>query len=212
MSSDKNSNTEFFSKSKPNLINSKILKDINKTLDVPYNKPTNIFTNTCSRIYHNYICPNAFPLILIILIMIFLLVRYMLKKNKKKNTKKIINRQYNYPNSYQKPINNIHRDYTYDDFYKSQYLPDDLVNTDNSDDFINDEYSIDDKLESTSDIDSQWSIKNELNNDNTLQDNSNELFSTYGDANYNNNPINYGHDENKAKFDNLAKQMFSKEN
>jgi hypothetical protein len=73
-------NSQFFSGIKPNLINEKALKSISKILDEStiYNQPTT--GENLLKLYENYIKPNMFGLLVIVIISIFLFIRYIIKK------------------------------------------------------------------------------------------------------------------------------------
>jgi hypothetical protein len=73
---------EFFSNSKPDLINKKTIRTMEKMLVMvePIKEPT-VIDSFCS-FYNNYISPNLFVLILLIIFCLFLTYKYFLKQSK----------------------------------------------------------------------------------------------------------------------------------
>jgi hypothetical protein len=71
-----------FDGSKPNLISSKTIKDIESKLDFPENDEGNRVLNGLGSFYTNYIAPNMFPLIVIGLLVVYLILKYVLKKDR----------------------------------------------------------------------------------------------------------------------------------
>lgn len=72
-----------FDGSKPNLVNSKTIKDIESTLDnIPNTDEGNRVINGLGSFYTNYIAPNMFPLIVIALLILYLTIKYILKKDR----------------------------------------------------------------------------------------------------------------------------------
>jgi hypothetical protein len=71
-----------FDGSKPNLISSKTLKDIESKLDTQGIDEGNRVLNGLGSFYDNYISPNMFPLIVIMLLVIYLTIKYILKKDR----------------------------------------------------------------------------------------------------------------------------------
>lgn len=76
-----------FDGSKPNLINSKLLKDIESKLNIPNKNDETKIINGISFFYKNFIEPNMFFIIVILLFIFYLTIRYILKQDKdeKKN-------------------------------------------------------------------------------------------------------------------------------
>lgn len=71
-----------FDGSKPNLVSSRTLKDIEIKLNVPDNiDNSNKVFNSIGTFYSDYIMPNLFPLIVISLFIIYLAIRYVLKRD-----------------------------------------------------------------------------------------------------------------------------------
>jgi len=71
---------DFFSESKPDLINKKTLYNFEKMLKKPkVTVEETSWGNTLSYIYDEYIKPNVFFIIVIVLLALFLLYRYMTK-------------------------------------------------------------------------------------------------------------------------------------
>lgn len=71
-----------FDGSKPNLISSKTLKDIESKLDTQGIDEGNRVLNGLGSFYENYISPNMFPLIVIMLLALYLTIKYVLKKDR----------------------------------------------------------------------------------------------------------------------------------
>jgi len=140
-----------FSGSKPNLINEKIIKKLNKILKE--NKLDTSFSNSLYDIYQNYIKPNAFGIIVFIVICVFLFMKYIIKqyKQNKKNKK----------NDYDDDDNNdkgknkgnikiekfteieeqeINKDNDYLDMDINSRIKEDRTNSDTNFNDINDEY------------------------------------------------------------------------
>jgi F0F1-type ATP synthase assembly protein I len=74
-----------FDGSKPDLISNKILKDIESKLDTPGIEEGNKVLNGLGAFYENYILPNMFPLIVIMLLILYLTIKYVLKKDREEN-------------------------------------------------------------------------------------------------------------------------------
>ena len=72
-----------FDGSKPNLISSRTLKDIETKLNVPDNVDNSSkVLNGIGNFYNEYIVPNFFPIIVISLFIIYLIIRYILKRDR----------------------------------------------------------------------------------------------------------------------------------
>jgi hypothetical protein len=71
-----------FDGSKPNLISSRTLKDIESKLDVQIGDEGNRVINGLGTFYTNYIAPNMFPLIVITLLILYLTIKYILKRDR----------------------------------------------------------------------------------------------------------------------------------
>lgn len=72
-----------FDGSKPNLINSKTIKDIETKLNTTNNNNGgNKMINGIGVFYNEYIAPNLFPLIVISLLIIYLTIKYVLKRDR----------------------------------------------------------------------------------------------------------------------------------
>ena len=96
---------DVFSRSKPNLVNNKVLKHMNKIFKTTGGtEPT--WGDNLSHFYVNYIQPNLFPLIILVIISVFLTIRYFLKQNKTKHKKKSKHRERN-GNKYKIKYENI---------------------------------------------------------------------------------------------------------
>lgn len=76
---------EPFNGNTPNLINNKILKDIELDLDVPFEEKSNNMINGIGSFYSNYIEPNLFPLIVISLLALYLTIKYIIKRDREEN-------------------------------------------------------------------------------------------------------------------------------
>lgn len=74
-----------FDGSKPDLISSKLLKDIESKLDIKNIDNGNKVLNGLGSFYENYILPNMFPLIVIMLLILYLTIKYILKKDREEN-------------------------------------------------------------------------------------------------------------------------------
>lgn len=72
-------NTQFFSGMRPNLINEKALKTINKILDNSEIPPPTTGEHLF-KLYDEYIKPNVFGILIIVIISLFLFIRYVIKK------------------------------------------------------------------------------------------------------------------------------------
>jgi len=70
---------DIFSKSKPDLVNHKTIRQISKIFQTT-GKQEPSWKDNMSHFYVNYIQPNLFPLIVILLVIIFLSIRYLLKQ------------------------------------------------------------------------------------------------------------------------------------
>jgi flagellar biosynthesis/type III secretory pathway M-ring protein FliF/YscJ len=74
---------ETFDGSKPNLISSRTLKDIEIKLSVPdHDNGKNRILDGIGSFYSNYVEPNLWALIVISLLIIYLTIRYILKKDR----------------------------------------------------------------------------------------------------------------------------------
>jgi hypothetical protein len=73
-------NTQFFSGTKPNLINEKALKSINKILDTSTIQNQETTGEHLYKLYDNYVKPNMFGLLVIVIVSLFLFIRYIIKK------------------------------------------------------------------------------------------------------------------------------------
>lgn len=71
-----------YSKTTPNLIDNSILNEINQTFKIVHKHHT--WNDGLNYMYINYIRPNLFAIIAILILAIFLFIRYYLKKNRKK--------------------------------------------------------------------------------------------------------------------------------
>jgi uncharacterized membrane protein len=79
----------FYSNTKPELVSSKLLHNMEKIFGNYTNNITdNTWQNNMGHFYTNYIQPNLFPIIVIALMAIYLAIRYILKENKTKRKKK----------------------------------------------------------------------------------------------------------------------------
>lgn len=71
-----------FDGSKPDLVSSRTIKEIEAKLDVPDNDEGNRIINGLGSFYANYIAPNMFPLIVIGLLILYLTIKYILKRDR----------------------------------------------------------------------------------------------------------------------------------
>jgi hypothetical protein len=78
---------QFFSGSKPNLINSRALKNIEKILNNTKNeiKPDNHLI----KLYQKYIYPNLFGILVFIIFIVFIFIRYLIKQNNNPKNREI---------------------------------------------------------------------------------------------------------------------------
>jgi len=102
---------EYFSGTKPDLINNKTIKVLDKMLDVPYTPKNKIKSNFICSFYENYIESNLFPIFVIIIFALFLIYKYYAKdltKKKKKKKKENFLPTFNsyYPTDMQNPYVN----------------------------------------------------------------------------------------------------------
>lgn len=74
-----NTKFDYFSGTRPDLVNKHVLKDINKLLSVKYKEPQNCVDGIV-WCYTSFIYPNMFSIIIVIILVLFLLYRYMAKK------------------------------------------------------------------------------------------------------------------------------------
>lgn len=208
-------NSEFFSGSRPVLINSKVLKDINEPLNAPEDMgPT--WGQSIGNVYCDYIRPNMFAIIVIFLISLYLFIRYLIKKDKdsKKNEEEEfislnpsipVSKQTNhtrYLPDEKEVIRMNGKEYTYNSVYgKYMAVPETL---------IDDDYSIDNEDELTTGTDDGWDIRGTKNSWKDEEDS--DLFNIYGHPhdyiNSTGNAIGFASDKNRENLDNLAKAMF----
>jgi len=98
---------DFFSNSKPNLLSSRVNKNINKIVkvDIPINKTVSeIISDNISFLYKNYLLQNKFTSIVIFFFILFLIYRFCNKNNQ-------IHENYNhnlYSNNSQPTINPLY--------------------------------------------------------------------------------------------------------
>lgn len=79
---------EFFSgPPRPLLVNNKVMKDIDKLMDVP-DDITPTWKDSMGNLYCDYIQPNIFPIMVFILIGLYLFIRYLIKKDREQKRKK----------------------------------------------------------------------------------------------------------------------------
>ena len=120
-----------YSNTKPQLVSSKILKQLGKTFKVPKIEQTK-WTDSMSNFYEEYIRPNLFALIVFALLTIFLTIKYIIKNDRHKKKaiiKKTID-QIKYNDDFEslyKSNNSV-----YDgSIYPEYMLKDELINNDN---------------------------------------------------------------------------------
>lgn len=122
----------FFSGATPNLINKNALETINKILNNNINQeiPTG---EHLFQIYNEYIKPNLFALLIIIIISLFLFIRYVIKQhneNKEQNLNEDIEEISNIDNEIKKSHKN-----------KKKKTKNKNINNENITDSIDDEYN-----------------------------------------------------------------------
>ena len=208
-------NSEFFSGTRPVLINSKVLKDINKPLIIPESTdPT--WGQSIGGIYCDYIRPNMFALLVVLLISLYLFIKYLIKLDKDNKIKKkenFISMNPSVPVSKQpnhtrylpdekEVIRMNGKEYTYNSMYgKYMAIPETL---------IDDDYSIDNADELTTGTDDGWETRGTTNNWKDEEDS--DMFNMYGNPHdyvkSTSDAMGYATDKNRDNLDNLAKQMF----
>jgi hypothetical protein len=77
-----------FDGSKPNLIDNKIIKEIEEALNINYDE--NKLFNGVGSFYSNFIQPNLFPIIVISFLVIYLAIKYVIKKDREEKNKEKI--------------------------------------------------------------------------------------------------------------------------
>lgn len=71
-----------FDGSKPNLISSKTVEQIESQLDLSHDLDNNRVLNGIGSLYSKYIAPNLFPIIVILLLALYLTIKYILKRDR----------------------------------------------------------------------------------------------------------------------------------
>ena len=91
---------DFFSDSKPDLINKRTMHNLEKILKKtrPITTDSNTWSDTAYSFYEEYIKPNAFFLIILLLLSLFLWYRYSIKSNDDKTLKTINTNNNNFDN------------------------------------------------------------------------------------------------------------------
>jgi len=192
---------EYFSGVQPDLISGKSLKDLNTTLLKPVPNIQPVWKENVSGFYNNYVAPNVFPIIMIVLVGIFLLIKYIMKNEKEHfNPSKPIKKQKN-RNHYVDGKNDIHYD-------ESEYPYMDIVDeVDYDDNDLGDGYDekqdIYDDRQRYSGIYDQWSGQQDTSIAHPYGYDDN-FVSSSADA------IRMGTSENRKSIDELAKIMFGK--
>lgn len=84
---------ETFDGSRPNLVNNKLVADIEARLklNAPSNNNSNKVINGLGTFYNDYILPNLFPIIVISLLIIYLTIKYILKRDREEKAKQAKN-------------------------------------------------------------------------------------------------------------------------
>ena len=100
---------ELFSESKPDLINKKTLHNFEKMLKKPkVTTEETSWVNTLHYIYNEYIKPNIFFIIVVVLLVLFLLYRYLTRSEKKNDIEKY-SKVYECSNAYSSILDdNVH--------------------------------------------------------------------------------------------------------
>jgi len=117
---------EFYSKTKPELVSSKIINNINKMFG-EY-KGVNTWQDNMGHFYTNYIQPNLFPIIIFVLLAVYLTMRYMLKETKKKVKKR---KPVEEPVQEEKEVDNHEEEISKNDLIE-MYSNDEYVDTNSS--------------------------------------------------------------------------------
>lgn len=147
----------------PNLINNKILKDIEIDLDVPFKENKNNMINGIGTFYSTYIEPNLFPLIVISMLILYLTIKYIIKRDREENI--VLHIQENKPiGDTIKPIskkNNSKSAITVsDDTNISDMISDDYLLTDDTKtSLVNDTNNNDDRILSSLGLDNPSDTK-----------------------------------------------------
>lgn len=119
-----------YSKSKPQLVSNRMLKQLGKTFKVA-NVEQTMWTDSLGNFYADYIGPNLFALLVFAMLGIYLTIKYILKidDTKKKAKIKRINKKIKY-NTNLINNNNIQNEPVYDgSIYPEYMLKDELVKT-----------------------------------------------------------------------------------
>jgi hypothetical protein len=133
-----------YSNSKPNLINSKTIKQIDKVFNnIQKSEPT--WNENMKLFYKKYVSHNIFPILVLFLLVIYLTMRYVIKTNKIEKTKKRKRKRKH------KKIRSKKR---FDVKYNDDYIPVHINNDSHDDSDINNILDVDD----VSYIDDEYSI------------------------------------------------------
>ena len=180
---------------KPDLVSNKTFRKINKIFQEPVvNEPT--WEDNLMLFYTDYIKPNLFPLIVLIILIIFLSIKYLLKENKEKRKKK-------HKTNNEKTTNESKKDYTlsFGDTYESiiDEISNSSDNISNNDVYYNNRQPYDDN-NNDDDNESFYSISkdyNQLLKDNNGQYSDQMLKDTLNEK------------STKMSFDELARMVSS---
>jgi hypothetical protein len=217
----------FFSGSRPALINNDILLEIDKQLEkyVPENMEgpdMSIFQppstqRSLSKVYENYIKPNLFPIIVLLLLGLYLFMRYTIKNcNEEDNEEEFatlkphvpVKDQPNYTNYVPNVLDTIRVDgkhVSYNDLDCKRDLIDD--------DIIDDDYSIDhwdNNLNSGCDsprtgMFNSWETHRDTNIKQPYYQQDDFIRTT-------NEAVEYATDRNRQNFNELAATIFNEDN
>ena len=122
-----------FDGSKPNLISSKTIKELESKLDdLPVFNEGNKILNGLETFYEKYIIANMFPLIVITLLILYLIIKYILKKDRdeKEDIKHVI-----------KTSTKDYKKYDISDMISDEYLLTEEKDKEKDKDSIVDDYS-----------------------------------------------------------------------
>jgi hypothetical protein len=198
-----------YSNSKPNLINSKTIKQIDKVFNnIKKSEPT--WNENMKLFYKKYVSHNIFAILVLFLLVIYLTMRYVIKTNKIKKTKF---RKRKKRKKHKKTRSDERFNIKYNDDYLPIHINDN--NDDNDDSNINNILDVDD----VSYVDDEYSINLEEESEVVEDDNNNDVNSVYdldmahrraienNDGTYSDQSIHDMYDAKRSKmsFDELSR-------
>jgi len=199
---------EYFSGTIPELISSKTIKNISKTLQTGGDISPPSWTENVVTFYQNYIQPNLFPIIVLIIISVYLFIMYVLKRDKDEtfDASVQVTKQ---PKVAEPAVDNIPVQYNgkltnRKDIIKTLSEEDrkalDTIPLDDNNDMgdVDEIYYSNPKRRKLDDREVYTGIYNDWNGEN-----QEDYVRTTGDA------IMYGTDNNRKSLDELAQMMFN---